>query len=162
MAETKTLTRYEEDLLAWSREQAEALRAASRAGSNLAIDWENLAGEIEDLGASQRHALHSQIQRIIRHLLKLQYSSAVEPRRRWDDSIEDARSEIELLLVGSPSLAREIPEAVRAEFLRGSRRAIRDLEKYGELDETAADRIRATTYTPEQVVGDWFPPRRRG
>ena len=158
MAEAKTLTRHDEDFMAWSKEQAEALRAASRTGSNLTIDWENLAEEIEDLGASYRHALRSQVQRIIRHLLKLQYSPAVEPRRRWDESVEDARSEIELLLEDSPSLAREIPEAVRAELQRGSRKAIRDLEKYGELDEAAAARIRATTYTAEQVLGDWFPP----
>lgn len=158
MAESKTLTRHDEDFLAWSKEQAEALRAASGAGSNTAIDWEKLAEEIEDLGVSQRHALRSQIQRVIRDLLKLQYSPATEPRRRWDESIEDARSEIELLLEDSPSLAREIPDAVTAELQRGSRRAIRDLERYGEIDGAAAARIRGTIYSPEQILGDWFPP----
>lgn len=112
--------------------------------------------------ANGRHALHSQIQRIIRHLLNLQYSPAAEPRRRWDESIEDARSEIELLLEDSPSLAREISQAVTTELQRGSRRAIRDLEKYDELDDAAADRLRATTYTAEQILGDWFPSKNQG
>lgn len=48
MAEPKTL--YQRDLLAWSRQQAEALRTAARTSSNQLLDWENLAEEIEDLG----------------------------------------------------------------------------------------------------------------
>ena len=36
------------DLLAWSKEQADALRAAAAAGSNLVPEWENLAEEIAD------------------------------------------------------------------------------------------------------------------
>jgi len=37
-----------------SKQQAEALRAAARGGSNQQLDWENLAEEIESLGKSQR------------------------------------------------------------------------------------------------------------
>jgi hypothetical protein len=156
MPDVKTL--YDEDFLEWSKEQAEALRAAERGGSNLALDWRNLAEEIESLGISEKRELRSQIQRVIRHLLKLEYSSATEPRRSWDDSVDDARGAIDSLLKYSPSLAREIPSMIADEFIRGSRKALRDLEKYGELDPTIDARIRATTYTVEQIVGDWFPP----
>ena len=156
MPDVKTL--YDEDFLEWSKEQAEALRAAERGGPNLTLDWGNLAEEIEGLGSSEKRELRSRIQRIIRHLLKLEYSTATEPRRSWDDSVDDARGEIDLLLKYSPSLAREIPSIISEEFVRGSRRALRDLEKYCELDPTAATRIRATTYTTEQILGDWFPP----
>ena len=149
---------YEEDFVAWSTEQAEALRAAAR-GSNRALDWENLAEEIESLGVSQKSALKSQIRRIILHLLKLEHSSATEPRRRWDESVGDARSEIELLLEASPSLTGEIPAAIVAEHRRASRRAIRDLEKYGELNATITARIGATTYAEDQILGDWFPAK---
>jgi hypothetical protein len=41
---------YDTDFLAWSKEQAEALRAAMRNGSNQRRDLRNLAAEIEDLG----------------------------------------------------------------------------------------------------------------
>ena len=78
MSATKPL--YDTDFLAWSREQAEALRAAARGGTNQPIDWENVAEEIESLGISQRSALSSQIRRIIRHFLKLEFSSAAAPR----------------------------------------------------------------------------------
>jgi predicted YcjX-like family ATPase len=57
MSDVKPL--HDEDFVAWSKEQAEALRAAARTGSNLAQDWANLAEEIEDLGVSQNSALHS-------------------------------------------------------------------------------------------------------
>jgi hypothetical protein len=44
------------------------LRQAKR--SNLPLDWENLAKEIEGLGKPDRRELRSQITRILRHLLK--------------------------------------------------------------------------------------------
>ena len=148
---------YDVDFYAWTSEQAEVLRKAAHGGSNEPLDFENLAEEIESLGASERRELRSQIQRIIRHLLKLQYSGAKEPRRRWMESISDARSEIELVLETSPSLRRELGAVIIGETERGSRRAIADLEKHNEIDPASAARIRATAYTEEQMLGDWFP-----
>ena len=149
---------YDEDFVAWSKDQAQALRAAAGAGSNLRLDWQNLAGEVETLGASERRALHSQIQRIIRHLLKLEHSAAPEPRRGWFETVGDARSEIELVLEMSPSLKNEVAGAIRSEFPRGIRGAIADLEKYGEIDRVGIAKIRGARYTEEQILGDWFPP----
>jgi hypothetical protein len=102
-AMTETQTLYDKDFVAWSKQQAEALRAAARAGPNLRLDWENLAEEVESLGASERRALHGQVQRVIRHLLKLEYSTAVEPRRGWIETVTDARSEIEIVWKSVPA-----------------------------------------------------------
>ena len=44
MADLKSL--YKDDTAAWSEQQAAALRAAARGGSNQLLDWENLAEEI--------------------------------------------------------------------------------------------------------------------
>jgi hypothetical protein len=63
MTELKSL--YDTDFLAWSKQQAEALRAATRNGSNQRLDLGNLAEEIEDLGKSVRRELQSQIRRIV-------------------------------------------------------------------------------------------------
>jgi hypothetical protein len=41
---------YDTDFLAWSKQQAEALRAALRNGSDQRLDLGNLAEEIDDLG----------------------------------------------------------------------------------------------------------------
>jgi hypothetical protein len=155
MSETKTL--YDTDFVLWSRQQAEALRAAARGATNNPIDWENVAEEIDSLARSEKRELGSQIRRVIEHLLKLEYSPAAEPRRGWVESVGDARSEIEALIEDSPSLKTEISAAIIAETRRGSRKAIIELEKYGELDSAALGRIRATTFTTAQVLGDWFP-----
>ena len=152
--DVKTL--YDRDLLAWAKEQAEALRSAARGGSDQALDWANLAEEIEDLGASQQSGLASQIRRIIEHLLKLENSPAPDPRPGWWESIVGARVEIEVLLERNPSLRGELPSIVAAEHKRAARKA--GLERYGELKPAIAARLRATTYTAEQILGDWFPP----
>jgi hypothetical protein len=143
MSDINTL--YDEDFLAWSQQQAEALRAAARTGSNRLLDWENLAEEIESLGVSQKTALRSQMRRIVRHLLKL-------------ESVNDARSELDDLLETSPSLKGEVTAAAPLAHRQGAKAAIVDLEGYGELDPGALARIRATTYTEDQILGDWFPP----
>lgn len=156
MPDVKTL--YDEDFVAWSKEQAVVLRAAARSGSNLPLDWENLAEEVEGLGIPERRALHSQIQRAIRHPLKLQFSPVTEPRRGWWEAVSDARSEIEAVLRMSPSLKSESQSVIEEETSRASQRTIADLEMYGEIDRAGAVRLRAAAYTAEQILGDWFPP----
>lgn len=161
MPDIKTL--YDEDFLAWTKDQAEALRSAEHGGSNQRLDWGNLAEEIESLGASQRLALRSQMRRIVEHLLKLQFSPATAPRRGWFETVGDARSEIESLFDTSPSLRVDADAAVPSALRLGARKALRELEKHGELDRALADRIRATTYTADQIVDeDWFPPEPEG
>jgi hypothetical protein len=162
MTVTDLKTLYDKDLVAWSHQQAAALRAAARTGSNQLVDWENLAEEIEDLGRSQRAALRSQIRRIIRHLVKLEYSRAIDPRRGWVETIGDARSEIEDLLELSPSLSAEIDRDVAAQTARAIKLAIQDLRGQGEIDDAQLQRLRAATYSAEQVLGEWFPPQPPG
>jgi hypothetical protein len=64
MAKLKAL--YDQDFVRWTEEQAAALRRAKSLppaaprGSNLLLDWENLAEEIESLGKSDRRELRSQ------------------------------------------------------------------------------------------------------
>ena len=76
---------YDQDFFLWTKEQAAALRRAKE--SNLPLDWENLAEEIESLGKSDRRQLTSQIRRILRHLLKLEASPAARPRAGWRSTI---------------------------------------------------------------------------
>jgi uncharacterized protein DUF29 len=156
-----TKTRYDEDFVAWSQQQAEALRAAMRGGSKQRLDWENLAEEIEDLGKSVRRELQSQIRRIVRHLLKLEHSPAKEPRRGWEESIVDARAEIEDLLEESPSLRTGLDRDIERQTHRGIDLALRDLARYEEIDAVSVAALRATAYTEQQILGDWFPEERR-
>src|SRR6267143_2077406 len=95
---------YEQDFVRWTEEQSSALRDAARIGTNLPLDWENLAEEVESLGRSQRHELRSRIAVILEHLLKIERSPAADPRRGWMETITRERSDIELVLNDSPSL----------------------------------------------------------
>lgn len=151
---------YDQDFVAWSRQQAEALRGADRGGSNQVIDWQNLAEEIEDLGKSVRRELQSQIRRIVRHLLKLENSPATEPRRGWEESVVDARAEIEDLLEESPSLRTGLDRDIERQTQRGIALALRDLERQ-EIDAATMAALRAASYTEEKVLGDWFPEEHR-
>ena len=153
--ELKTL--YEEDTVAWSEQQAAALRAAARGGSNQPLDWENLAEEIESVGKSLRLGLRSQIGRIIQHEVKLENSLAIDPRNGWRRTIRQARVEIYRILEDSPSLRCEVPRLIQEETGRAVQLAIIDMEEHGELDRLELPTLRKALFTEEQVLGDWFP-----
>ncbi len=157
--ELKTL--YEEDTVAWSEQQAAALRAAARGGSNQPLDWENLAEEIESLGKSLRLGLRSQIGRIIQHEVRLENSPAIDPRNGWRRTIRQARVEICRILDDSPSLRSEVPRLIREETGRAVQLAIIDMEEHGELDRLELPTLRKASFTEEQVLGDWFPEEPR-
>ena len=106
MADVRIL--YDEDFVAWTEQQAEALRSASRGSTNQPLDWENLAEEIESLGRSQRHELRSRLAVILEHLIKLEHSPAIDPRAGWMDTISRERLNIEDLLRDSPSLKNQL------------------------------------------------------
>jgi Domain of unknown function DUF29 len=160
MAHSNSL--HDKDFVAWSKQQADMLRAASRGGSNHQLDGENLAEEMEDLGNSQRSALGSYLMRIIQHLTKLEYSPTVEPRNGWRRTIRLARRQAQKRVDGSPSLRLELARLVEEETKRGIEYAIADLEEHGEIDEVEANVLQQARYTEEQVLGDWFPEEPRG
>ncbi|MGH7038106.1 MAG: DUF29 domain-containing protein [Stellaceae bacterium] len=152
MTEAKWL--YDADFVLWAEEQAAALRAAARGASNLELDWENLAEEIEDLGKSSRRELRSRLLVILEHLLKLEYSPAVDPRAGWRETIGRERSNTEDLLDESPSLRGELAGMIEAAATRAARVAVHGLAAHGE----AAVAIPPPRYSIDQVLGDWFPP----
>lgn len=148
---------YDEDFVAWTQQQAAALRAAAGKGTNQTLDWENLAEEIESLGKSDRRELHSQIYRIIRHLAKLQFSPATQPRQGWRDSVGDGRKQVELVLADSPSLKPQVAQIVDMETGSATSRATADLDAFGELDPATRTELQGLRYSVEQILGDWFP-----
>ena len=82
MAKVLERSLYQTDYYAWTKQQAAALRAMAARARELDLDLENLAEEVESLGRSDLNTVRSQVQRIIEHLLKLEYSPASEPRAR--------------------------------------------------------------------------------
>ena len=99
---------YDEDFVRWTEEQSSALRDAAKIGTNLPLDWENLAEEIESLGRSQRRELRNRLAVILEHLIKLEHSPTIDPRTGWMDTISRERLNIEDLLRDSPSLKNQL------------------------------------------------------
>ncbi|NHZ34669.1 DUF29 domain-containing protein [Massilia rubra] len=90
---------YDEDVLAWSIAQAALLR--ERRWS--ALDIENLAEEIEDVGHSVRRELGSRMAVLIAHLLKWQFQPQLRSRS-WRATIDVQRTTITRKLGKVPSL----------------------------------------------------------
>jgi Domain of unknown function DUF29 len=81
---------YEEDFYAWTRAQADLLRA----GRYSDLDLEHLIEEVDDLGESLKRSVRSRIRTIIERLLKLQHSPAREPSGGWYDTVLAQRSDL--------------------------------------------------------------------
>lgn len=146
--------RYEQDLVLWSKEQAQALLAAAEAGRNAPIDWEHIAEEIADLGISERRALASHIATVIEHLLKLQVSPAEQPVRGWRDTLRRARRDIARLLATSPSLRRDLDTIVAAETVAARELVCASIVDHDEQPLTDPNGI---SYSVDQVTGAWMP-----
>lgn len=99
---------YGQDFYAWSRRQAELLRA--RRFSDL--DLARLAEEVEDLGETVYRSVRSRVRTILEHLLKLEHSAADEPKRGWRETVRTQRADLD--------------EDLTAALLPGSRRDSRD------------------------------------
>jgi hypothetical protein len=148
---------YEHDFIAWTEQQAKALREAARHPSNLGLDWEHLAEEIEDLGKSYRRALASEVILVVEHLLKLQFSPAIEPRRGWLETLVRARGEIDTWLDAEPSLRSRLPGILEQARRTGATRAVSALSAFGEEQAAAAAKLHGGQYSDDQILDDWFP-----
>ena len=86
---------YDTDFVAWTDQQADALRrfAAGERVNDL-VDWTNIIEEIESLGRSQEQELANRVSTILDHLMRLQASPATDPRRGWRSTIVRTRAEI--------------------------------------------------------------------
>lgn len=98
---------YERDFYTWVEAQAAALRHR-RAD---ALDWENLAEELEALGRNERRALTSHLRVLLIHLLKWRYQPA-RRTRSWRLTIAEQRLQLGRLLEESPGLKAHFDETL--------------------------------------------------
>ncbi|HEV2603207.1 MAG TPA: DUF29 domain-containing protein [Microvirga sp.] len=78
-------TLYDDDIVTWSEQQAEALRrlAAKPELSNL-VDWTNIIEEIECLGRSEWRAVESLLIQALAHILKRYCDPDSLSRLAWE------------------------------------------------------------------------------
>jgi Domain of unknown function DUF29 len=141
---------YEQDFYLWVERQADLLRK----GRFRDLDLAHLIEEVEDLGTNLRSAVTSRTREIILHLLKLQYSPAVEPRRGWQESVGKPRDDLELEL--TPTLGRHLVAELESIYQKARRRAADDLAR----DHVGPDQIPATCpYSFERIIDPIWQPQ---
>lgn len=139
---------HDRDFHAWALHNARLLRE----GAFNQLDAEQIAEELEAMGASERRELLNRLQILILHLIKFQY----QPERRgksWLLTINHQRTAIERLLEQSPSLRQLLDDETLAKVYG---KAVRDT-----VIETDLDRLLFPLDCPyrlEQILDeDWFP-----
>jgi hypothetical protein len=87
---------YDEDILLWSEQQAEAIRRLGRTRRDLPneLDIENVAEEIESVGRSELASVESHIQNILVHLIKLAMEPDSESAGHWRGEIFSFHSDM--------------------------------------------------------------------
>jgi hypothetical protein len=147
---------YDTDAVARADEQSRLLRR--RASGELvidnALDWPNIAEEIESAGKSERSALRSHLATVLEHLIMPAASPALGPRNGWKASVLRARGRIKRDLRDSPSLRREVAAMISEETQDVAAEVAGTLAIYGEEPLVAIDGL---AFTEDQVLGDWFP-----
>ncbi len=110
---------YDCDFYAWSREQAELLRAGNLAEA----DIEHIAEEIDSMGRTEKRELISRLSVLILQMLKWRY----QPGKRgpsWEASILNQRDRIAVHLDDNPSLKPLLPQALATAYRAARREAI--------------------------------------
>lgn len=145
---------YDQDILAWAEQQAAVLRA----GKLGALDKEGLLEELEDIGSAQKEALQSLMQKIMEHLLQLEFSSAEDARDGWEEDIDTFRTQATAKLQNTPSLTHYVDDLYRKAWPLALRKTDRKMHRYGE----PATLPRDCPYTREQVLDfDFYPERQQ-
>jgi hypothetical protein len=141
---------YDTDFYAWTQAQAQALREKDWT----AVDVDQLAEEIADVGNAVRFALESHLTRLLFHLLKLRADPRSHARHGWEVSIAQARDEIAKRATGSlrEHPARYLPTAYAQARRRALRLVVLPLEW---LPETCP-------WSVAQVLDDDFFPSEEG
>lgn len=75
---------YDDDIVTWAEEQAAALRALGARGElSNALDWENVAEEIESVGRSEIGAVESALSQALIHILKYVSAPVAQSSKSW-------------------------------------------------------------------------------
>ena len=110
-------SQYEADFYQWSLEQARLLRS----GEWKAVDVENLAEEIEDMGKSLRREWDSRLKVLIVHLLKWFFHPELRGMS-WQLTIQEQRDQLHELLADNPSLKNQMKTSLEWTYPRAIKR----------------------------------------
>lgn len=150
---------YDTDFVTWTERQAAALRDAAGRGSNLPIDWENLAEEIEDAGREIRNKVGSLACQITVHLLKIACSTSVDQHSHWAVEVDGFRNQLARQLADNGALRAGFALLAEEEFGRALKLVERTFKRYGET--SALSRLKAWKtrgITADEILTDGLFP----
>jgi hypothetical protein len=151
---SKTDQDYEHDIYAWSKAQADLLRARRFDE----IDLEHLIEEIEEVGGSLGRSVRNRTVTIIEHLLKLQHAPATDPRAGRRQTVRTQRVKLRRAL--TPTLRRELEAELAALYADARDLAAGALSDQGEA-EAARQLPDACPYDLDRITGNWLPSSKR-
>jgi hypothetical protein len=115
----KAQSAYDRDFYAWTQKTAELICR----GEWEAVDREQVAEEIADMGKRDRREVRSRITVLIMHLLKWQAQPEFREKSSWRETIVEQQDQLELLFEDSPSLYRTAEDELGLIYTRAVRRA---------------------------------------
>jgi hypothetical protein len=112
---------YNQDFYTWAMTTAELMRQKQWHE----IDWEAVIEEIEGLARRDKRELASRLEILVLHLLKwCAQVQGRQPGHSWRDTIQEQRSQIELVLEDSPSLRRDVDTLLSKRYPKARERAL--------------------------------------
>jgi hypothetical protein len=112
---------YDQDFHVWILNNVELLRS----GKLTEVDAEHIAEELESMGKRDLRQLRSRLQVLVMHLLKSHYQPQNQTKS-WLTAIDHQRDQIESLLLDSPSLREQPPQALDWIYPKAIRDASRE------------------------------------
>jgi Domain of unknown function DUF29 len=147
---TRASDLYERDIYAWSKAQADLLRAGRFAD----LDLEHLIEEVADLGESLKRSVRNRVRTIIEHLLKLEYSPAQDTQAGGRATVR--RQRVRLRDALTPALQPEVENDLARLYEDARGLAEGALRDHGE--HAAAEALPETCpYSFDQITGDSLP-----
>ncbi|MDM8567938.1 DUF29 domain-containing protein [Thiotrichales bacterium HSG1] len=138
---------YETDLDAWFMANAELLRQRRFTE----IDIDNIVDELESMAKRDRRELLSRLKVLLMHLLKWQFQ-ANKRSKSWENTIDEQRQQIYLVLADSPSLKHMLTEKLHDAYILAVKAAMKETGLPKKVFPTNCP------YTLEQTLDDEFYP----
>ncbi len=147
---------YGNDIFAWASTQREALERRDVS----ALDWDNLAEEMRDLGNSELAEVENRLSTIIEHLLKYQFGLVRERAAGWKRTVSTQRSQLARHLKRNQSLAARVDEFAQDVYADARRDTLAAFKEYEPHDLSYyADRLPvALPYAAADLLDQDFLP----
>ncbi len=115
--------RVDEDFHAWLIEQASLLRKKQ----HQALDWQNIAQELEDMAGAEKRELRRRLATLFEHFLKMECQPERQRQRGRKNTLAKTRTAMEVLFEQSPGLMGQLKEFAAKAYADGCRYAGTDL-----------------------------------